>query len=265
MQLTMLGVGSSAGTPAIGCRCGTCISTNPRNKRTRCSSVITLDSGEVILIDTGPDLRVQALREGLTRVDAVLYTHIHADHMHGIDDLRAFCQLQRKQIPMYAKSDVVEHITNNFGYTLREPGDFWDLPVLSIHEVSSPFMLFGQRITPIPVKHGRSDIFGYRIGNIAYLTDVSEISETSFELLQGLDILLLDCLRHQPHPTHVNLERSMAYANQINAKNTYMIHMTHELEFDALSQILRNNKTDSQQDAAIHVGYDGLKLACPSS
>lgn len=265
MQITMLGVGSSAGTPAVGCSCSTCISTNSRNKRTRCSSIITLDSGEVILIDTGPDLRIQALREELTRVDAVLYTHSHADHLHGIDDLRAFCQLQRKQIPLYAKQDVVEHITSKFGYTLREPCDFWDLPVLSINAISSSFNLFGKLVTPIPVKHGRSDIFGYRIGNIAYLTDVSEIPEASFELLQDLDILLLDCLRHQPHPTHVNLEQSMQYANRIKAKNTFMIHMTHELEFDALSQILVHHQTGSQQNAAIHVGYDGLRLDSPAA
>ena len=260
MQLTMLGVGSSAGTPAVGCKCNTCTSTNPHNKRTRCSSIIKLDSGEVILIDTGPDLRIQALREGLTRVDAVLYTHSHADHLHGIDDLRAFCQLQRKQIPLYAKQDVVAHISGKFGYTLREPCDFWDLPVLSINEIIKPFELFGQLVTPIPVKHGRSDIYGYRIGNIAYLTDVSEIPEASIDLLQGLDILLLDCLRHQSHPTHVNLEQSIAYANLIKAKNTYMIHMTHELEFDALSLILKNNGTQGQHNGAIHVGYDGLKL-----
>ena len=260
MQLTMLGVGSSAGTPAVGCKCSTCASSNPRNKRTRCSSVITLDTGEVILIDTGPDLRIQALRERLTRVDAVLYTHSHADHLHGIDDLRAFCQLQRKQIPLYAKQDVVEHITNKFGYTLREPCDFWDLPVLSIHAVDKPFILFGQMVTPIPIKHGRSEIFGYRIGNIAYLTDVSEIPETSFSLLQELDILLLDCLRHLPHPTHVNLEQSMMYANHIKAKRTYMIHMTHELEYDALSDLLLINQMDSQQNVVINVGYDGLKL-----
>lgn len=265
MQLTMLGVGSSAGTPAVGCTCNTCTSGNSRNKRTRCSSIITLDSGEVILIDTGPDLRIQALREGLTRVDAVLYTHSHADHLHGIDDLRAFCQLQRKQIPLYAKQDVVEHITSKFGYTLREPCDFWDLPVLSINGVSSPFNLFGKLVTPIPVKHGRGDIFGYRIGNIAYLTDVSEIPATSFELLQGLDILLLDCLRHQPHPTHINLEQSIQYANQIKAKNTYMIHMTHELEFEDLTQSLLNHQIGSQQNAKIHVGYDGLRLASSTS
>ena len=260
MQLTMLGVGSSAGTPAVGCKCNTCTSTNPHNKRTRCSSIITLDSGEVILIDTGPDLRTQALREGLTRIDAVLYTHSHADHLHGIDDLRAFCQLQQRQIPLFANHDVVAHISSKFAYTLREPCDFWDLPVLKIHAIDGPFEIFGQTITPISVKHGRSDINGYRIGNIAYLTDVSEIPKASFELLQGLDILLLDCLRHQSHPTHINLEQSIAYANQIRAKNTYMIHMTHELEYDDLSLKLRNNSIDGQQKGTLHVGYDGLKL-----
>ena len=257
MQLTILGVGSSGGTPVVGCKCTTCTSTNSRNKRTRCSSIITLDTGEVILIDTGPDLRTQALREGLTRVDAVLYTHIHADHLHGIDDLRAFCQLQRSQIPLYAKQDVADHIINKFGYTLREPCDFWDLPVLSINAISEPFTLFGQLITPIPIKHGRIDILGYRIGNIAYLTDVSEILESSLALLENLDILLLDCLRNQPHPTHVNVEQSIAYAGQIKAKSTYMIHMTHELEFAALSNELQHR---GQQSCAMYVGYDGLKL-----
>ncbi len=258
MQLTMLGVGSSGGTPVVGCTCTTCQSNDPRNKRTRCSSIITLDTGEVILIDTGPDLRTQALREGLTRVDAVLYTHIHADHLHGIDDLRAFCQLQRKQIPLYAKQDVVEHITSRFSYALREPSDFWDLPVLSINAITGPFTLFGQVITPIPIRHGRADTLGYRVGNIAYLTDMSAIPESSLALLQNLDILLLDCLRHHPHPTHVNVEQSMAYASQINAKNTYMIHMTHELEFNALTKLLQDQ---GQHNAKLHVGYDGLKVS----
>ena len=260
MQLTMLGVGSSAGTPVVGCKCNTCTSVNPHNVRSRCSSIVTLDNGKVILIDTGPDLRIQALREGLTHIDAVLYTHGHADHLHGIDDLRAFCQLQRQQIPLYAKQDIVTHISSKFGYALREPCDFWDLPVLSINEISGPFELFGQTITPIPVKHGRSDIYGYRIGNIAYITDVSEIPATSFDLLHGLDILLLDCLRHQPHPTHINVEQSLAYGNLIKAKNTYMIHMTHELEFDATNLMLQTLQMQSQQNCAIHVGYDGLKL-----
>lgn len=165
MQITLLGVGSSAGTPLVGCGCATCISDNPRNKRTRCSSLITLDAGENILIDTGPDLRSQALRENIKRVDAVLYTHTHADHLHGIDDLRAFCQIQRSQIPLYAKEDAVAHISQKFGYALREPmATFWDLPVLRTEVIHQDFALFGVKITPIPIIHGKMHIYGYRIG-----------------------------------------------------------------------------------------------------
>ena len=210
-----------------------------------------MPNGEVILIDTGPDLRTQALRENLTRVDAVLYTHTHADHLHGIDDLRAFCQLQRKQIPLYGKQDTLAHILAKFGYTIREPSDFWELPVLSLNEIDQAFELFGVMITPIPVKHGRSDILGYRIGNMAYLTDVSEIPESSLALLDNLDLLLLDCLRYTTHFTHIHLEQSLAYASQIEAKQTYLIHMTHDIEYEALSSELPEN---------VYVGFDGLRL-----
>lgn len=251
MQLTMLGVGSSAGTPMIGCQCDTCLSADERNHRTRCSSLIELDNGKVILIDTGPDLRQQALREGLTKIDAVLYTHTHADHMHGIDDLRAFCQIQRSQIPLYGSPQAMSHVAEKFGYTLREAGNFWDLPVLKANAIDAPFYIFDQLITPIPVKHGNSDIYGYRIGNLAYITDVSAIPESSFQLLQGLDVLLLDCLRYEAHYSHVNLEQSLNYAGQIKAKTTYLIHMTHDIEYGALSARL---------PAGIMAGYDGLKL-----
>lgn len=251
MQLIVLGVGSSAGTPVIGCNCATCASTDPRNKRTRCSAFIVMPGGEVVLIDTGPDLRQQALREQLTRVDAVLYTHTHADHLNGIDDLRAFCQLQRKQIPLYGNETVIEHITTRFGYTLRDPSGFWELPVLSIHHADRPFELFGLEVQPIPLKHGRCDILGYRIGNMAYLTDVSEIPEASLAMLEDLEVLLLDCLRYKPHPTHINVEQSIAYAGLINARNTYLIHMTHELEYEELGR---------QLPPSMHVAYDGLRL-----
>lgn len=251
MQLTMLGVGSSSGTPTIGCQCATCTSTDLRNNRTRCSSVIKLDNGKVILIDTGPDLRQQALREGLTHIDAVLYTHTHADHLHGIDDLRGFCQAQRSQIPLYGSNDAIQHISNKFGYALREPSNFWDLPVLKVNAIDGPFELFDQTIIPIPLKHGYSDIYGYRIGDIAYLTDVSAIPDSSLLLLKGVEVLLLDCLRHDTHPTHINLEQSLQYASLIQAKSTYMIHMTHELEYVALSALLPEN---------VYVGYDGLKI-----
>jgi phosphoribosyl 1,2-cyclic phosphate phosphodiesterase len=251
MQLTMLGVGSSAGTPILGCKCDTCMSSDPRNNRTRCSSLIKLDNGKVILIDTGPDLRIQSLREGLTHIDAVLYTHTHADHLHGIDDLRGFCQIQRSQIPLYGSADAMKHIVDKFGYTLREPSNFWDLPVLKVNSINGPFQLFNHRITPIPLKHGNSEIYGYRIGDIAYLTDVSAIPESSLALLTGLKLLLLDCLRYTTHYTHINLEQSLHYAGHIKAEATYLIHMTHELGYAALSAQLPEN---------VNVGYDGLNI-----
>lgn len=252
MQLTILGAGSSAGTPAVGCTCATCSSTDPRNKRTRCSSMITLDDGRVILIDTSPDLRQQALRENMRRVDAVLYTHTHADHLHGIDDLRAFCQLNRCQIPLYSYPEAVTHIQEKFGYTLRDPiPQFWDLPVLAAHVVDAPFEAAGQCVTPIPVMHGKIRIYAYRIGNLVYMTDVSEIPEQSYDLLQGVDLLLIDCLREKPHPTHVNVEQSLALIARIDAKRNVLIHMTHELEYHTLQASVGAN---------IAVGYDGMQL-----
>lgn len=251
MHLTLLGVGSSAGTPVIGCNCRTCTSTHPYNQRTRCSAAITFPGGEVVLIDTGPDLRQQALREHLHRVDAVLYTHTHADHLHGIDDLRGFCQRNRCQIPLYASPEHVAIIAERFGYTLRDPGHHWDLPVLRTCPVDGPFELFGVPVTPIPVRHGRSTVYGYRIGNMAWLTDVSEIPGESLELLHGLELLLLDCLRQQPHPTHIGVEQSLDYAGRIAARRTYLIHMTHELEYEAMS---------TRMPAGVLPGHDGLRL-----
>ncbi len=251
MQLTILGAGSSAGTPVVACTCATCTSSHPRNYRTRCSSIVTLDSGEVILIDTGPDLRIQALRESMTRVDAVLYTHTHADHLHGIDDLRAFCQRNRRQIPLYAKQDAVDHIMAKFGYAIREPSHFWDLPVLAIQAVEMPFEIYGQKVIPIPIVHGRIMIYGYRIGNMAYLTDVSEIPETSYPQLQGLELLLIDCLRYGRRIPHIMCSRAWELIAKIGAKQSVMIHMTHELEYETLSGLLPPN---------VCVGYDGLKL-----
>lgn len=204
-----------------------------------------------MLIDTGPDLRLQSLRENLQRADAVLYTHTHADHLHGIDDLRSFCQKNRCQIPLYASPEHIAIITDRFGYTLRAPGHHWDLPVLRTCQVTGPFELFGVQVIPVPAHHGRSAVYGYRIGNMAWLTDVSEIPQDALDLLQGLELLLLDSLRYQHHPTHINVEQSLAYAGLIAADSTYLIHMTHELEYETLS---------ARMPAGVRVGYDGLRL-----
>jgi phosphoribosyl 1,2-cyclic phosphate phosphodiesterase len=207
--------------------------------------------GEIILIDTGPDLRLQALRENIRRVDAVLYTHVHADHLNGIDDLRAFCQIQKMQIPLYGNANTIDNIATRFAYALRDPGTSWEMPVLKAHAVDGPVNVCGEHVVPIPVLHGRSNILGWRIGNFAYLTDISDIPAASMQLLQGLEVLLLDCLRYKPHHTHINVEQSITYADLIGARDTYLIHMTHELEYSTLQQ---------QLPQGMHVGYDGLRL-----
>jgi len=250
-QLTFLGVGASAGTPVVGCQCSTCKSINPKNHRTRCSSLISLDNGKNILIDTSPDLREQSLRENLDSIDAVLFTHHHADHCHGIDDLRAFCQINKKQIPLYANSFVVNELGKKFEYAMREPNGFWEVPILKLNITKEPFNLFDRLIIPIPVFHGKSLINGYRVGNMAYLTDVSSIPDASMEQLQDLDVLVLDCLRYEPHPTHFSFDESVEVAKKLNVKETYLIHMTHDLEYDALTKVLPKS---------FYVGYDGLKI-----
>ncbi|WP_269533803.1 MBL fold metallo-hydrolase [Chitinimonas sp. BJYL2] len=249
-EILILGCGSSAGTPAIGCQCATCTSPDPRNKRTRSSSVITTQ-GLSFLIDTGPDLRTQALREGLTRVDAVLYTHQHADHLNGIDDLRAFCYVNKAAMPVFGSPYTMHDINTRFHYTTLPPGQWWELPSLQTTAVDGPFCHRGVEIIPVPVMHGRWPVLGYRIGKVAYLTDVSEIPESSFALLDGLDVLLLDCLRTQPHHTHFGLEQSLTAAARIGARQTVLIHMTHEFEYTELSARL---------PAGVVMGYDGMRI-----
>jgi phosphoribosyl 1,2-cyclic phosphate phosphodiesterase len=250
-KVTLLGVGSSAGTPVVGCECHTCQSTNKKNYRTRCSSLLTLENGKNILIDTSPDLRLQSLRESLVCIDAVLFTHHHADHCHGIDDLRAFCQINKKQIPLYGSKFSIDELNKKFKYAMTESNGFWDIPILKPNIINEPFELFGSLIEPIPVFHGKSLINGYRVGNMAYLTDVSKIPDSSMEQLIGLDVLFLDCLRNEPHPTHLSYNESIDIAKKLGANQTFLIHMTHELEYDALSKILPES---------IFVGYDGLKI-----
>ena len=251
LKLTILGSGASAGTPVASCSCNVCHSTNPKNKRTRCSSIIHFPDGKNVLIDTSPDLRIQSLREKISNVDAVLFTHHHADHCHGIDDLRAFCQKHKKQIPLYGSEYVMSQIESKFAYAMVEPKGFWETPVLKPNIVSDSFQLFGQTITPLPVYHGKFLIYGYRIGNLAYITDVSDVPDNSMKLLEGIDTLLIDCLRYKPHHTHFNFEQSLDFAKKINARQSFFIHMTHEIDFDELQKKLPEG---------INAGYDGLKL-----
>jgi len=252
MEVILLGTGSSAGTPVIGCGCDTCLSPDPRNKRTRCSIAVEMESGAVLLVDTAPDLRLQALREKMKRIDGVLYTHFHADHLNGIDDLRSFCHLQRKPIPVYGNEATIHGIVQRFGYAFpSSEQQHWDKPVLSAHTVSKTFDVMGTDVIPVPVMHGKYEILGYRIRNMGYLTDVSDISDASMEKLRGLDVLFLDCLRYRFHPTHFSLEQAISWAEKIGARETYLIHMTHELEYSELSARLPQGMS---------VAYDGLRL-----
>lgn len=251
MEIVFLGTGSSTGTPVIGCNCPTCTSSDPRNKRTRCSIAVHTDSGGTLLVDTGPDLRLQALRENILRVDGVLYTHTHADHLNGIDDLRNFCFLQKQPIPIFGNDIAIQDIRQRFSYAFSAPGQHWDKPVLTAHVIEDAFELAGVKITPIPVMHGKLPILGYRINNMAYITDVSDISELSMSLLEGLDVLLLDCLHYRPHPTHIHFEKSIEYALNIKPKETFFIHMTHQMEFSEASSKLPSN---------IMLAYDGLRI-----
>lgn len=250
VEVQTLGVGSSGGTPVLECTCATCTSTDPKNQRMRSSAIATVNDQTRFLIDTGPDLRQQILRTDIRRIDAVLYTHPHADHLHGIDDLRAFCLLRKATLPVFGNDMMITHIEKRFSYVLAGSNASWDKPALTVHRVDAPFMFQDVKITPIPVMHGSWPILGFRIGKVAYITDVSLIPETSMSLLQDLDILLLSCLRAAPHPAHFCVEAAVENAQRIGAKRTIFIHMTHELEYHAFSQ---------QLPSGIEVGYDGIR------
>ncbi len=250
VDVLILGCGSSSGTPAIGCACPTCVSADPKNRRTRASTLLRAN-GVNFLIDTGPDLRQQALREGLRQVDAVLYTHPHADHLNGIDDLRAFCYLKRGAIPLFGSRFMMDNIRDRFGYALHAAGPQWDKPVLETHAVDGPFSYAGVTVTPIPVLHGQWPILGWRIGEVAYLTDISSIPDASWPLLAGVRLLLLDCLRMTPYPSHLSFAQALELAARLAAPRTVLIHMTHELEYHALS---------AQCPPGIEVGYDGMHV-----
>ena len=250
VDLLILGCGSSSGTPAIGCACPTCASPDPKNRRTRASAVLCAN-GVNFLIDTGPDLRQQALREGLRQVDAVLYTHPHADHLNGIDDLRAFCYLRRGAIPLFGSRFMMDNIRERFGYALHAAGPQWDKPVLETHAIDGPFSYAGVTVTPIPVLHGQWPILGWRIGDVAYLTDISSIPAPSWPLLAGVRLLLLDCLRMTPYPSHLSFAQALELAARLAAPHTVLIHMTHELEYHTLS---------AQCPPGVEVGYDGMRL-----
>jgi len=259
-SVTLLGTGTSTGVPIIGCGCEVCTSDDPRDTRTRCACYVRV--GDVgILIDTGPDFRQQALREGIERIDAVCYTHHHFDHVVGIDDLRPFFFENRTEMPCYAHADTAEVLRRNYDYifgTDPYPG----AANVRLKEIDGPFRVPSRAddaptvpVDPIRLRHGNMPVYGYRLGRFAYLTDASAIPEASFERLRGIDVLVLDALRPDPHPTHFSFDEAVAAARRIGARETYFVHMTHAV---------RHAETDARLPDDIHLAYDGLTVKVPA-
>lgn len=251
MKVTVLGSGTSSGVPLIGCDCRVCTSNDPKNQRLRSSCLFQVN-GKNLLIDTSPDLRMQALRENIRRVDAVLFTHIHADHIHGIDEIRLYNAYQNAAIPAFGDAWTMQHLTEHFSYIFAPTSLYPSLvPRLEAHAVTGLFDCVGVPVQMVPCQHGAHLTHNYRIGNVAWLTDTNGISTESLALLQNLDVLFLDGLRPNPHPTHFCLEESLAAAHKIGAKKTYLIHLTHDYDHD---------DTNSSLPAGVELAYDGLSV-----
>jgi len=249
--LTVLGSGTSMGVPTLGCDCAVCHSADPHDKRTRPSVMIEY-GGKVVLIDTTPDFYMQAIRERITRVDAVLYTHTHADHILGIDDLRPLSyRLKPGKLPLYARPDAAAFLRKMFTYIFDSDYKFGSLPQLELKPIDGPVEIFGVRFNPIILIHGETQIYGYRFGSAAYLTDHSEIPESSFDQLEGLDILFLDALRHKPHPTHSTVQNSLRIVERLKPKRAFFTHICHDLAHEATNASLPRN---------VRLSFDGMKL-----
>ena len=254
MQITFLGTGTSHGVPMIGCECGTCRSEDPRDRRTRPSIFIEATDGTAILVDAGPDLRSQALTHRINRVDAIVFTHGHADHILGLDDVRRYNHIMRRPMACYADEKTVDDIRRLFAYVFDpDSPKAGGLPQLDLFTVEGPFCLGRQEVVPVPVLHGSRRIFGFRFGGFAYLTDCSAIPDGSWQLLIGLDVLVLDALRERPHPTHFSIGEALEVARRIGAGQTYFTHMCHDLPHAA---------TCAKLPAGIALAYDGLRLRC---
>ncbi len=257
MRVTMLGCGASNGVPLVGCDCAVCTSADPRNKRSRVSIFVEID-GVNILIDTSPDLRQQALNNGIRRVDAVLFTHDHADHTHGIDDLRSFNYLSNQAIPAFADTRTMESLMQRFDYAfLPKPSPTWYRPGIAMHEVdiskSNEFSVLGIQVKAFMQEHGRIISLGFRIGNMAYSTDVNALPEASWETLRGVEVWIVDCLRYTASPSHSMLAETLRWIERVNPKRAILTHMSHELEYNALK---------AQLPSGVEPGYDGLVIDC---
>ncbi len=250
-SILVLGSGTSVGVPMIGCTCKVCQSSDPHDKRLRPSVLLKLGAKR-ILIDTSPDLRYQALRAAIERLDAVLYTHAHADHILGLDDVRPFNFMQRHDIPIFASAETLRSLETTFAYVFDKAPTESSRPRLTPNVFDSdPFEAAGVQITPIRVAHGKGTVHGFRFGDCAYLTDHNGIPEESLERLAGLDVLFLDALRHNPHPTHSTVEESLHTVELLKPKRAYFTHISHDLMHATLQARLPEN---------VHLAYDELEI-----
>ncbi|MGZ7040383.1 MAG: MBL fold metallo-hydrolase [Thermoanaerobaculia bacterium] len=251
MNVTFLGSGTSTGVPVVGCSCAICTSSDPRNKRLR-QSVKIEANGKYFLIDTTPDLRLQLLREPIPRLDFILFTHSHADHVMGLDDIRPFNFRQREPISAYASPHTAKAVRRAFSYIWNDSQIGGGKPQLDLIEVTEAFDHDGIHIVPIPVLHGDWTILGYRIGSFAYITDTNGIPDESLRLLEGVEVLALDGLRVSPrHPTHFTIPEAIEASKMVGAKETWLIHLTHDIDHAAVEKTL---------PAGVRLAYDGLRL-----
>jgi phosphoribosyl 1,2-cyclic phosphate phosphodiesterase len=238
------------GVPTLGCGCRVCTSPDPRNRRTRPSISVTW-GGHRVLIDTGPDFRMQALREGIKHVDAVLYTHAHADHILGLDDLRPLTFQRENKLPLYAEDTAATVIERIFDYTFDTDAGYPTRARVEMHRLGDSVEVEGAVFDKVPLTHGRITVAGFRFGNAAYLTDMSDIPKTSLAMLQDLDVVILDALRRKPHPSHANLEQALELVHRMQPRRAYFTHMSHDLLH-----------ADTNQDLPPHIqlAYDGLRI-----
>ena len=256
MRITFLGTGTSHGVPMIGCECATCRSTDPHDNRLR-PSIFLETSNARVLVDAGPDLREQALRHRIARVDAIVFTHGHADHILGMDDVRRFNALMDGSMPCYGDAATLEDIRRMFSYVF-DPATpkGGGLPQLDLRVIDGPFSVGDIHLQPVPIWHGRRRILGFRVGAFAYLTDCSRIDEAAWPLLERLDVLVLDALREKPHPTHFSLSGAIEAAARIGAARTFFTHMAHDLPHEA---------TNARLPDGMRLAHDGLVLSMPNA
>ncbi|MCD8141638.1 MAG: MBL fold metallo-hydrolase [Planctomycetaceae bacterium] len=248
--LEFLGTGTSTGVPIAGCTCWRCRSTDPHDTRLR-SSVRIAHGKRNVIIDTGPEFRIQCLRSCIQDIDSVLITHDHADHLHGLDDLRAFSLFKKKTLPVWANRVTLDIIRSRFSYIWNAVQVGGGLPDLRLEEATGPFVAGGMTVTPIPIKHGRMDILGYRIGDLAYMTDISAVPDSSLPLLEGLGTMVVSMVRHRPHPTHLHIAGVKRLHKLVKPKQTLLTHLTHWFTHKELIMRL---------PVDISPAYDGMKI-----